>query len=77
MRQPVSLAYDLAVDVLTHDGPGDLSRLDLEESCGSVVTEGLSDLDVFHRGLTIPISLYNVFTHTPTTGEPAIDAYAQ
>lgn len=72
-----NLAYDLAVDALTHDGPGDVSRLNLGETCSYVVTQGLSDLDVFHTELTIPISLYNVFTHVPVPDEPPIEKYAQ
>lgn len=40
------LAYALFVDALTHDGPGDLSRIDLDEVCDQVVPPGL-DLDDF------------------------------
>lgn len=38
------LTYALIVDALTHEGPGDVSRIDLDKVCGMVASEGL-DLD--------------------------------
>lgn len=40
------LAYALFVDALTHDGPGDLSRIDVDKICDQVVPPGL-DLNDF------------------------------
>lgn len=35
------VAYALFVDALTHDGPGQLSRIDLDDVCGQLVPPGL------------------------------------
>lgn len=72
-----NLAYDLAVDALLHDGPGDVKRLDLVKSCGSVVIEGLSVLDITRTEAATPQTFYNIFATLPTAGEPPIRAYAR
>ncbi|KAJ6024419.1 hypothetical protein N7540_005216 [Penicillium herquei] len=41
------VAYALFVDALTHDGPGKLSRIDLETVCNQIVPPGLGDEDLF------------------------------
>ncbi|KAJ5718131.1 hypothetical protein N7488_003777 [Penicillium malachiteum] len=41
------VAYALFVDALTHDGPGQLSRVDLETVCDQVVPPGLGEEDLF------------------------------
>jgi hypothetical protein len=40
------LAFALAVDALTHPGPGDLSRIDLATVCAQIVPPGLGVADV-------------------------------
>jgi hypothetical protein len=40
------LAYALAVDALTHDGPGNPKRLDLFKVCNELVSPGLTVVDV-------------------------------
>ncbi|KAJ5714973.1 uncharacterized protein N7483_012154 [Penicillium malachiteum] len=41
------VAYALFVDALTHDGPGNLSRIDLKTVCDQVVPPGLGKEDLF------------------------------
>ena len=72
------LAYALAVDALTHDGPGESSRIDLDSLCSQVVTEGLSLEDVVATEGLIPIAALNIVLYEPKTlTEPAIMGYAQ
>lgn len=71
-----NLAYELALDALTHDGPGHVGRLNLDSACGSVVIEGMSVLDVVETENTSPVTLYNIFTHKAEPGEPPIRPYA-
>jgi hypothetical protein len=40
------LAYNLAIDALTHPGPGQPSRLNLERICNSAASPGLSVSDI-------------------------------
>lgn len=71
------LAWALAVDALSHDGPGDPSRLDLDLVCGRVLPPqlGLDDL-LGTEGLLL-IALAEVLAYKPKTfGEPAIASYA-
>jgi hypothetical protein len=52
------LAYALAVDALTHAGPGQTSRLDLNSICNTIVSPGLSLNDVIAtEGKLLDISL--------------------
>lgn len=71
-----NLAYDLAVDAITHDGPGDLSRLDLVKTCSYVATEGLTVEDTIYTEMATPQAFYNILTYPPAIAEPAIMAYA-
>jgi hypothetical protein len=43
-----ALAYALAVDALTNDGPGELSRINTATVCSEVVTPGLEVDDIIH-----------------------------
>lgn len=71
------LAYALTVDALTHDGPGESSRIDLGSLCSEVATEGLSLEDVVATEGLIPIAAINIVVYEPKTlTEPAIMAYA-
>lgn len=72
------LAHALAVDALTHSGPGKLSRLNLAEVCGEVVAPGLSLADVLATEGTIPVAGAAIAAFVPKTDkEPAIMAYAK
>lgn len=73
-----ALSYALAVDALTHPGPGDISRLDLESVCNQVAAPGLSLEDIIETEATIPIAAAAILTYPDrTTTEPAISAYAR
>lgn len=72
-----NLAYDLAIDALTHDGPGEVARLDLRKTCSFLATDGLSVTDVVQTELATPQGFYNIFTYPSTPGEPPIKEYAR
>ena len=46
-----NLAYDLAIDALTHDGPGEVARLDLRKNCRFLANDGLSVTEVVQTEL--------------------------
>lgn len=73
-----ALAYALAVDALTHDGPGLVSRLDLTTVCQQVVAPGLSLQDVIDTEGLLVLAVINILLYAPKemTGEPAIMPYA-
>lgn len=71
------VAFALAVDALTHDGPGEPSRLDLTTLCQEAATEGLSLTDVVATEGTIPVALAAILLYEPKSfAEPPIKAYA-
>jgi len=73
-----ALAYSLAVDALTHDGPGQLSRVNTTEQCEKFAADGLSLADIFATYALIPIAAVNILALEPkTNAEPPIMAYAQ
>lgn len=73
-----ALAYALAVDALTHPGPGRLSRVNTTYQCDQFFTPGLSLDDVLATYALAPIAAVNVLAFEPkVAGEPAIMAYAQ
>jgi hypothetical protein len=62
---------------LTHDGPGDLSRLDLSKVCSTVITSGLNGNDILATEATQITAAKNVLGHWPKVMvEPAIMSYA-
>jgi hypothetical protein len=71
-----NLAYDMAIDALTHDGPGEVSRLNLKQTCSYIAIDGLDVTDIIHTELATPQAFYNIFTQPATNGEPPIKAYA-
>lgn len=72
-----ALSYALAVDALTHPGPGDIGRLDLETVCSQVAAPGLSLEDVVETEATIPIAAAAILLYPDrTTTKPAISPYA-
>lgn len=72
------LAYALAVDALTHPGPGQVSRIDLNTVCNEIVTPGLSLADVLATEGNIPVAGAAIALYTPKViTEPPIKAYAR
>ena len=68
----------MAVDALTHDGPGQLSRIDLDTECGKIVPEGLTYTDLLATEALIPEALALIIGYdNKTREEPAIRSYAQ
>ncbi|RHZ71044.1 hypothetical protein CDV55_108365 [Aspergillus turcosus] len=71
------LAWALAVDALTHDGPGDPSRLDLDVVCGRLLPPQLDLEDLLGTEGLLLIAVAELVTYTPKTSrEPAIASYA-
>lgn len=74
-----SLSYALAVDALTHPGPADLSRVDLNKVCSVFVAPGLSLTDVVETEATIPIAAAAILVYPQRVifpSEPTISPYA-
>ncbi|KAL9114867.1 MAG: hypothetical protein Q9227_001110 [Pyrenula ochraceoflavens] len=72
-----SLAYALAVDALTHPGPGMANRLDLTSVCGQYAAPGLGLEDTIATYSLIPRAGMNLLLYEPKVlEEPAIMAYA-
>lgn len=77
------LAYALFVDALTHEGPGDLSRIDLDTVCDQLLPPmlGLKDLLGTETVTTVlgPLdTLAYALSHVDDNGtEPAVMAYAR
>nr|POE72758.1 tryprostatin b 6-hydroxylase [Quercus suber] len=73
-----ALGYALAVDALTHPGPGQLSRINTTLQCDQFLTPGLSLADALATFALIPIAAVNVIAFQPKVAtEPPIKAYAQ
>lgn len=71
------LAYALAIDALTHDGPGRPERLDLSVVCNQLVAPGLTPADVAATEGLIPLALINILLYPEKVlNEPAVQAYA-
>jgi hypothetical protein len=48
-------AFALAKDALTHEGPGELSRIDVVSECQKIVADGLGFPDLWRRkGIFLP-----------------------
>ena len=72
---PVAVA--LALDALQHDGPGELSRVDLKSVCGKYVADGLVFEDALLTEGLIPLAGYYLITYLPKNfTEPTIRDYA-
>jgi len=71
------LGFALAVDALTHPGPGQLSRLNLAEVCQNYLAPGLNLADFALTEDQIVISAVTILTFQPRTLiEPPIKPYA-
>jgi hypothetical protein len=74
------LVYALFVDALTHEGPADLSRVDLDTVCNQVLAPGLVLTDLL--GTEVEVYVYNVidflsFGYLGSSEEPPIKDYAR
>ncbi|KAH8699194.1 hypothetical protein BGW36DRAFT_294275 [Talaromyces proteolyticus] len=69
-----SVAWGLIEDALTHDGPGQISRLDIQTLCKAAAAPGLDSL----LGESIIVNAVpNILAYHPkATKEPAIASYA-
>jgi hypothetical protein len=71
------LAYALVLDALQNDGPGQVSRLNLDIVCAQAVAPGLSLEDVLATEGLIPLAALNLLLYPQkVTEEPAVLAYA-
>ena len=71
------IAFALAVDALTHDGPGDINRIDLATECNKIAADGLSLTDVLATEGVIAAATINLLLYFPKLfDEPAIMSYA-
>ncbi|KAF5637952.1 lipase B [Fusarium sp. NRRL 52700] len=71
------LSFALAKDALTHDGPGQISRLDLGTVCASSLAPGLGLEDLLITENAIVIAGISLVTYSPKVKqEPAIKEYA-
>lgn len=72
-----ALAYALAIDALTHDGPGRLDRIDIRSECAKFAADGLSLPDILATEGLIPLAGGNILAYMPKVAEePPIKAYA-
>lgn len=72
-----ALAYALAVDALTHKGPGQLSRVDTQTVCAMFAAQGQSLDDLLATEATAVTFTTNILLGEPRTlVEPPIMAYA-
>lgn len=70
------LSYALVVDALTHDGPGELSRLDLSTVCAAYSAPGLTIADNLETVGLLPVALVLVLLYVPKViTEPALMSY--
>ncbi|KUJ24325.1 alpha/beta-hydrolase [Mollisia scopiformis] len=73
-----ALAFALAKDALIHDGPGDLSRVDVVAECQKIVISGLSLTDVLATEAIVVELVFGALTYPDKVlSEPAIASYAQ
>jgi hypothetical protein len=71
------LAYALVLDALQNDGPGQVSRLDLDTICEQIVAPGLSLDDVLATEGLIPLAALNLLLYPQKVlDEPPVMAYA-
>ena len=72
------LTYALVTDALSHNGPADLSRINLAEACATPFAPGLTTADVLDTESTIPFAVYQIAVYNPKVlTEPPIKKYAR
>ncbi|KAJ5677346.1 uncharacterized protein N7477_002979 [Penicillium maclennaniae] len=71
------LAWALAIDAITHPGPGSLTRLDLKQVCGMALAPELDLTDLLGTEGLLLIAAAELGTYEPQAArEPAIAGYA-
>lgn len=72
-----SLAWALAIDAITQQGPGRASRLNLDQVCKYALAPALALDDLFGTEGLLLIAVADLLTYRPQpTREPAIQSYA-
>lgn len=72
------LAWALAVDAINNDGPGDPSRLDLDNVCSLYIPAQLELDDILGTEGLLLVAVAEILGYSPrTSSEPAIASYAQ
>ena len=75
LGNPLTVA--LVEDALTHDGPGDLSRLELDEVCGSYQAPGLELGDLLVTESVLAVAAFGLALYLPkAVVEPRLKEYA-
>ncbi|CUM67344.1 uncharacterized protein PRCAT00005037001 [Priceomyces carsonii] len=75
MLNPIT--YALIVDVITHDGTGQLDRIDVEEGCSKALTDGLTLEDFTATQLMLLSCLTSILTYDDRImEEPKLKNYA-
>ena len=79
--RPVALhntfAWALAIDAITHDGPANISRIDLDRVCHESLAPALRLKDMFGTEGLLFIAVMELLVYTPhAAGEPPIKGYA-
>lgn len=71
------IGYALAIDALTHDGPGDFSRVGAS-ACNTYLAQGLDEGDLVVTETSILVAAVAlIFDKDKSYHEPAIKSYAQ
>lgn len=71
------LAWALAIDAITHEGPADLSRLDLAQVCQRELPPALNLEDLLGTEGILLVAVAELLAYRPQpTSEPPIKAYA-
>ena len=69
--------WALIVDAMTHEGPADRSRVDLETVCGQVAADGLSVADVLATQALLGEAFVQILTYPDkVVEEPVVREYA-
>ncbi|KAI4626929.1 uncharacterized protein J4E87_004270 [Alternaria ethzedia] len=72
------LTYALIVDALTHDGPGNVDRIDVKSVCSTYAAQGLDLDDVLATEGLIPVAGVLLLTYPQKMyAEPELRAYAR
>lgn len=72
-----SLAWALAIDAITHEGPADLSRLDLAQVCQQELPPALDLEDLLGTEGLMLVAVAELLAYQPqATSEPLTKAYA-
>jgi hypothetical protein len=75
LYHPLTIA--LVIDALSHDGPGDLGRLDLDEVCSNYVAPGLTVGNAVDTAAQIVTAAIRLLAYQPRlTDEPKLMPYA-